>query len=322
MATSPLVSIVIPVFNGENYMRRAIDSALAQTYSHIEVIVVNDGSKDDGKTEQIAQSYSDKIRFFGKPNGGVSTALNLGIEQMRGEYFSWLSHDDVYYPQKVQRQIEAISQYGDPRAVCYSDYDIIDATGTIRSQWTNPPVAAGMFRPSLIHGLGMHGCALLIHRSHFERVGLFNPALRVTQDYDLWFRIGKQATVFGMSERLIQSREHGESGSVRLDTRKEEYWLFRRAIDDLSDAELRFAGDPATTYLKLAAQLVRSPKRCSSATYAFAKYQSTPGHRLSHLPLRLRYQAYLAWRSRQGFVLGESDIGTPPSLNPPVLSSK
>ena len=79
----PLVSIVIPVYNGANYMREAIDSALAQTYKNIEVIVVNDGSTDN--TDEIAKSYGDKIRYFKKENGGVATALNLGIREMRGE---------------------------------------------------------------------------------------------------------------------------------------------------------------------------------------------------------------------------------------------
>ena len=75
----PLISIVIPVYNGSNFLREAIDSALAQTYKNIEIIVVNDGSADDGETERIALSYGDKIRYFKKENGGVSSALNYGI---------------------------------------------------------------------------------------------------------------------------------------------------------------------------------------------------------------------------------------------------
>ena len=108
----PLVSIIIPVYNGAAYMREAIDSALAQTYQNCEVIVVNDGSCDDGETEEIARSYGDKIRYFCKENGGVSTALNFGIAQMRGEYFSWLSHDDTYTAEKIERQVEVLQNFG------------------------------------------------------------------------------------------------------------------------------------------------------------------------------------------------------------------
>ncbi len=90
----PKVSIIIPVYNGEKYVSLAIESALRQTYSNLEIIVVNDGSTD--KTDKICRSYGNKIRYIKKENGGVSTALNVGIDNMTGEYFSWLSHDDLY----------------------------------------------------------------------------------------------------------------------------------------------------------------------------------------------------------------------------------
>ena len=113
----PLVSIIIPVYNGSNYMREAIDSALAQTYQNTEVIVVNDGSNDDGATDEIARSYGDKIRYFIKENGGVSSALNLGIRMMKGDYFSWLSHDDVYTPAKLEKQIALLADHGDGKTI-------------------------------------------------------------------------------------------------------------------------------------------------------------------------------------------------------------
>jgi len=103
---NPLVSIVIPVYNGSNFLKEAIQSALSQTYNNIEIIVVNDGSNDNNKTEQIALSFKNKIRYLKKNNGGVSSALNLGIRKMNGDFFSWLSHDDLYEKDKIQNQIE------------------------------------------------------------------------------------------------------------------------------------------------------------------------------------------------------------------------
>ena len=103
MIKNPLVSIIIPVYNGSNYLKKAIDSALSQTYKNIEIIVVNDGSKDDGATEQVALSYGDKINYYLKENGGVSSALNFGISKMKGDYFSWLSHDDEYTQTKIEK---------------------------------------------------------------------------------------------------------------------------------------------------------------------------------------------------------------------------
>lgn len=83
----PLVSIVIPVYNGGDYLKEAIDSALAQTYNNIEILIINDGSDDGGITENIALSYGERVRYFCKKNGGVATALNLGIRNMRGGVF-------------------------------------------------------------------------------------------------------------------------------------------------------------------------------------------------------------------------------------------
>ena len=118
---NPKISIVIPVYNGEKYMKEAIDSALDQTYKNTEIIVVNDGSTD--KTEEIALSYGDKIRYFYKGNGGQSSALNFGIEKMTGELFSWLSHDDVYYPQKIEKQIAFLNQkHSNCDIFVYSNY--------------------------------------------------------------------------------------------------------------------------------------------------------------------------------------------------------
>ena len=107
---NPLVSIIIPVYNGSKYMRQAIDSALRQSYKNIEIIVVNDGSDDNGETDKTALSYGDKIRYFKKENGGVSSALNLGIREMKGDYFSWLSHDDFYLENKIESEIEALKK--------------------------------------------------------------------------------------------------------------------------------------------------------------------------------------------------------------------
>jgi len=88
-AFTPKVSIIVPVYNGSKYIRAAIDSALSQTYRNFELIVIDDGSVDD--TRQIVESYGDRLQYFWKPNGGVASALNLGIEKMSGAYFSWLS---------------------------------------------------------------------------------------------------------------------------------------------------------------------------------------------------------------------------------------
>ncbi len=117
----PKVTIIIPVYNGENYVSEAIESALAQTYKNIEIIVVNDGSTDN--TEKIIEKY------IKKTNGGVSTALNEGIKNMTGDYLSWLSHDDLYLPNKIEEQIKFLFNLKEKDVILYCNSALIDANG-------------------------------------------------------------------------------------------------------------------------------------------------------------------------------------------------
>lgn len=189
----PLVSIIIPVYNGGNYLKKAIDSALRQTYLNIEVIVVNDGSTDNGYTESIALSYGKRIRYFYKENGGVSSAINLGINKMMGEYFSWLSHDDEYIDTKIEKQIEKLRKDG-TIAICSErlidkntkyltpprDYSILASKGVI--DWKEE-------LSLILSKRSFSGCSLLIPKYVFEKVGLFDERLTFNQDFDMWLRI-------------------------------------------------------------------------------------------------------------------------------------
>ena len=114
----PLVSVVIPVYNGTNFLKEAIESVFAQTFTDYEILVVDDGSTDG--TWDLIQSYGPRVRGLHKENGGVASALNLGIREMRGTYFAWLSHDDLWLPEKLARQVELLKSNPQFRA-CYTD---------------------------------------------------------------------------------------------------------------------------------------------------------------------------------------------------------
>ena len=170
---APKVSIIIPVYNGSNYLKEAIDSALSQTYENIEVIVVNDGSNDNGATDQIAQGYGDKIRYLCKENGGVSSALNLGIREMTGEYFSWLSHDDKYEKGKVQNSVDYLASFKNTEnliAMCGGYY--IDANSKrikdMQFDFSKDVVYSGkeVLQYLLTHGV-LDACCLLIPKQAF-----------------------------------------------------------------------------------------------------------------------------------------------------------
>lgn len=248
------VSIVIPVFNGSNYLRLAIESALAQTYPDIEVIVVNDGSSDNGETERIALSYGDKIRYFYKENGGVASALNLAIEKMSGDYFSWLSHDDLYYPDKVEVQIRALIGMPQTRAILYGDHTVFFDNAIAAKEVRLPPVPPERFRYFITMGSYLHGCTLLIPKAAFDECGRFDETLRTTQDYDLWFRMAEKFQFIHIPGVLVKARCHTEQCSMKMKgtALKEINELLSDFVRRLSETELTAATHAKTPSLAYA----------------------------------------------------------------------
>ena len=205
----PLVTIVIPVYNGSNYLAEAIDSALNQTYNNIEVLVINDGSKDNGATDIVALSYGNKIRYITKENGGVSSALNLGIREMRGDYFSWLSHDDLYKPQKIEKEVAALQSKND---IVICSGSLMDADGKPMKHYTRTMNCTKNGRElfkEFLHGYVLNGLGFLIPRRVFDKVGLFDENMRYLQDLDFWLRMMWFDYKFiCLDELLVVSRVH------------------------------------------------------------------------------------------------------------------
>ena len=269
---SPKVSIVIPVYNGANYLREAIDSALEQTYGNAEVIVVNDGSTDRGETEDVALSYGDRIRYFAKENGGVSTALNTGIKKMNGEYFSWLSHDDVYYPNKIEKQIDFLKKNNFNIWAIYGDYDFVDCESNILYRNKAEHIHPHKLRYTLLSGYNpIHGCTVLIHKNIFQKIGLFNEKLRTIQDFEMWYRISKHFAFYHVSDIFIKSRIHDKQGIVIIESHFSEKQSFLyNSIKKITQEELLLiSGEESvsTAYVKLA---IKNKKRNVSAASLLA----------------------------------------------------
>ena len=228
----PKVSIVIPAYNASNYLAEAIDSALAQTYSNVEIIVVNDGSKDNGATRAVALSYGEKIRYFEKENGGSSSALNMGIANMTGEWFSWLSHDDLYQPEKLEKQIEFmlslhINDTELSKHVFFSASELIDSTGNViracnakraqklANKVNSFPHNGYLIAEPTVHNF--HGCSCLVHRDTFSDVGFFDENLRLLNDVDFWFRLYSSGyKVHYIPMPLVKGRVHAKQISKSI----------------------------------------------------------------------------------------------------------
>lgn len=227
----PKVSIIIPVYNGANYLAQAINSALAQTYDNIEIIVVNDGSNDDGATERIALSYGGKIRYYSKSNGGVSSALNFGIKKMQGDYFSWLSHDDLYAPQKIEKTLELVDKGPEEKTIAFCGTRLINKDGqtilSVKRHFNSFYTGFEMFRECFRKKKGINGCTLLIPKRAFDEVGYFSNLIYI-QDMECWAKFMMIGYYFvHTSEELVMMRIHSQQvTNLRPQKYYEEYPIY------------------------------------------------------------------------------------------------
>ena len=216
----PLVSVVIPTYNQAEYLRQALDSLLKQTYEHWEAVVMNDGSTDD--TQAVMAEYAAKdgrIRPFTKANGGITSALNAGLEQARGEFFCWLSSDDLFYPTKLELQVKAYQELDDLYALVYGNYDILDGdAGVLNEQPVRPPHMAGAEFSEALKFDFIDGCTVMIRMQVMREVGGFNPYYRHSQDMELWIRIASRGYRFWMvKQKLTVRRVHfAQSSTVNM----------------------------------------------------------------------------------------------------------
>lgn len=229
LKNSSTVSIIIPVYNGSNYLKEAIESALAQTYKNLEIIVVNDGSDDNGKTEEIAKSYGNKIRYFKKENGGVSTALNYGIDKMNGDYFAWLSHDDVYKPGHIMTQVHNIEKHKNSVTACKTG-TLIDGN-FYKSKETENLI---IYDKPLDHWRQwIYACSILIPKEILLDLGCINEKNKTAQDTELIWNILYKYKIVYFDKVLVYRRVHNEQGfQVDAENNKaDSFNLFKNTLE-------------------------------------------------------------------------------------------
>jgi glycosyltransferase involved in cell wall biosynthesis len=210
----PMISIVIPVYNGSRYLRACIDSALNQTYPHIELIAVNDGSQDNSM--EILKCYEDRIQIIDQNNSGPAIARNNGVLVARGELLAFLDHDDLWDADKLARQAALMSRH--PAALAtYCDHRGVDEHGTVTSLTgaLYDPRASGQILEYLIRGNFILSASLvMLRRSAFEQAGGFDASQpHWADDYDLWMRIAAQGPFLYQNETLVSYRRHGNNTS-------------------------------------------------------------------------------------------------------------
>lgn len=274
----PKVTIAMPVYNGGHYFELALQSALEQDYGNVEIIVVNDGSTDGGETEAIARKYASRIRYFHQENKGVAGAMNTVVTNMTGDFFTWLSHDDVHLSHKVRRQVEYWERLGRRDAILISDYDLIDPSGKLMMTIHLPRRQVLDFPMLPLMQGWINGCTLFIPANILREYGPFDERLRYTQDYDLWNKILTQHDFFHQPEVLIQYRLHPGQDSHKPQAITEGDALWIRMLDSRTDGErVQLFGSRRRFYTSMAAMLETTPYK-KAAEYARAQVPfATPG---------------------------------------------
>ncbi|MEM4217348.1 MAG: glycosyltransferase [Candidatus Methanomethylicaceae archaeon] len=224
----PLVSIIIPCYNGEKFVAEAIQSALDQTYPHKEVIVIDDGSTD--RSLEVIKSFGSKIRWETGPNRGGSAARNRGIQIARGELIQFLDADDVLHPQKLERQVDVVCQ--NPESLVYCDYVVQDIeTGEI----LEVPRRECAGQDSVCFAIMNERISIsapIYHKKWLEAVGGFDEELPCAQEYDLNIRLACHGYGWHHFREVLYTVRR-RAGSVSSNYRRVLFYhglIFQRAL--------------------------------------------------------------------------------------------
>lgn len=212
----PLISVVIPTYNRVHYLAKTIDSVLNQTYPNIEIIVVDDGSKDT--TIELLKNYGSKIRFIQQSNRGAPFARNEGARHAHGQYISFLDDDDFWLPNKIEAEVEFLEKNPDYGFV-YCDTHYINEQGEITGKRMLSYDEVQTFERLYQGNFIISTSVVLVRKSCLDTVGIFDESLPQSQDYDLWLRLAKRFKFAYLDKILCCYRVQEKSLSKNLERR-------------------------------------------------------------------------------------------------------
>jgi len=226
-----LVSVIMPVRDGGRFIVEAIESVINQTYLHWELIIINDGSRDD--TLEIAQKYAkddnDRVKVLSLPEGaGVAKARNYGLSKSRGRYIAFLDADDVWMPSKLEKQIGFMKL--NKCVLCFSAYETIDeqSYGIGMVGVPDKVTYSGLLKANVI------GCLTAVYDvTYFGRVNM--PLIMKREDYAFWLMLLKKVNfAYGINEPLAKYRVHASSASYKKRKVIGPTWILFRENEKLS----------------------------------------------------------------------------------------
>ena len=210
----PLVSVILAVYNGEKYLREAIESVFEQTYSPIELLIINDGSLDT--TEKIAKKYASKIRYFSETNRGQASAANLGLRMAKGTYIAFLDADDLYMPDKTALQVDLLETV--PQADFVFGYVEQFFTPELAQEIQKKWICPSEISPGYLAAAG------LFRKECFERVGPFNEEQRIGIFIDWYMRAMEDKLSNQLiPHKVLRRRIHGNNTGITHQHSRLEY---------------------------------------------------------------------------------------------------
>jgi len=209
-----LISVVLPVFNGEETIKETVNSVLNQTFRNWELIVINDGSQD--ATLEIVSSIKDeRIKVFSYPNKGQPASRNRGIARAKGEYISFIDADDLWTADKLEAQYQALRD-NPQAAVAYSWTDWIDESGQLLSCGSYISENGDVFAQLLLQDFIANGSNPLIRRQALLNVGNFDESLSNAHDWDMWLRLAAHYPFVVVPSAQILYRKSTSSMSANV----------------------------------------------------------------------------------------------------------
>jgi glycosyltransferase involved in cell wall biosynthesis len=211
----PRISVLLPVWNGDAFLEPAMESILRQTYSSLELIVIDDGSTD--RTADIACRFAGgdpRVRVLRRPHEGLSAALNAGIAAARGEYIARMDADDVNVPDRLEKQVSYLDTH--PACVAVGTWiEVVDETGRHIGLktfvTTHEEISAALLR-----GISaMAHPTIVARRDALRAAGGYDARRYPSEDLDLWFRLGERGELANLGEALLQHRRHKAAIGVR-----------------------------------------------------------------------------------------------------------
>lgn len=285
----PLVSVIVPAFNAERYLGEALQSVLGQTYPHLEVLVVDDGSAD--RSVEIARGFGDRVRVFTQANGGPAAARNRGLENAKGAYVSFLDADDTWLPDKTERQVafmEAHPEVGVSYGPCLF---VKNGRELTRIGWEPEKFPEGWIFEHLLLERGFISInTVMVRRRCLERVGSFNESLRTAEDTNMFLRLARQCRFGFIPDPLARYRWHETSLTKRTDVERGTF----RALEHISTLypELHPSRSPLMRKAYALRHLMRASGSFNRGEHAEARRQARAA--LGYRPLLWRAWLLLA----------------------------